>query len=698
MDFQGFQHILPPAIIVILIIVLLVLSWASYRKFSSIPSFSKWTLVALRSTALVIILLLLLNPYFYSSRQVELKPKIAVFLDNSESIGISKGDYEGLSSYNQLLNSLNFNSIDEAEFRFYSIGESVSEFMPDSLNAVESQTNLAEPVKSILEMEEQVQAAIIISDGIITFGRNPSINASNSSIPLYTIAVGDTSRVKDVSISNVLTNTTGYTNTNHIIEAEISQSGFANNTVGVSLVANEEVIQQQQVTFDTDNQVKNVQFDLELIEEGLKQFEIQATPLPDEWTNSNNSRLFSIDILDSKVKILHVAFQIHPDVKSVRSIIREDENNDLTTLTWLGGNRFVEELPEDNEFNLIIVHGMPGSMQNFSFLNSIVDTPTIFFELSSRSGTGFNELETLELISTQANRIAPIRLDQLLKQDQQPILELPEVNLSEVPSLYSGLRSQLSDLQSTTLYSINYDGLSTESPAVAIIEQGNIRRSHVLPWGWYRWVQSSNAVERDYASAFISNLVSWTASDPDNRKLRISPAKKTFSTAEAPIINASLRNERGDPESDGIIEIEVSSDEGSPRSFNMENVGNGNYTLTLPRLSEGLYSYQATARKGEREIETQSGEFLISNSSSELTNTIRNDALLKSISANSGGRFFTYQTAESLWDSLETANVLQTSTQTVERYSFPVRSFYWFALVLLLLGSEWLLRKYYSLP
>ncbi|MEQ8525530.1 hypothetical protein [Gracilimonas sp.] len=698
MDFQGFQHILPPAIIIILIIGLLALSWASYRKFSSIPSFGKWTLVALRSSALVVVLLLLLNPYFYSSRTVDLKPTIAVFLDNSESIDISKGDYEGLDSYIRLLNSLNFNSISEAEFRFYSIGESISEFIPDSLNAVESQTNLAEPVKSILEMEEQVQAAIIISDGIITFGRNPSINASNSSIPLYTIAVGDTSRVKDVSISNVLTNTTGYTNTNHIIEAEISQSGFASNNVNVSLIANEEVLQQQQITFDTDNQVKKAQFELELTEEGLKQFEIQATPLPDEWTNSNNSRLFSIDILDSKVKILHVAFQIHPDVKSIRSIIREDENNDLTTLTWLGGNRFVEELPDENEFNLIIVHGMPGSVQDFSFLNPIVDTPTIFFELGSRSGIGFNELGTLELINTQANRVAPVRLNQLLEQDQQPILELPEVNLNEVPPLYSGLRSQLSDLQSTTLYSINYDGINTESPAVAIIEQGNLRRSHVLPWGWYKWIQSSNPLEREYAGTFIANLVSWTASDPDNRKLRISPAKKTFSTAEAPIINASLRNERGDPESDGIIEVEVSSDEGSPRSFNMENVGNGNYTLTLPRLSEGLYSYQAAARKGEREIETKSGEFLISNSSSELTNTIRDDALLKSISTNSGGSFFTYQNAESLWDSLKTANVLQSSTQTIEKYSFPVRSFYWFALVLLLLGSEWLLRKYYSLP
>ncbi len=698
MDFQGFQHILPPAVVLLLSIALLALAWASYRKFRSIPSIGRWTLTAFRGTTLLIVLLLLLNPYFYSSRQIDVKPSIAVFLDNSESIGITKGDYEGLSSYNQLLNSLNFDAIPDVEFRFYEIGEYVSEFDPDSLNASETQTNLAEPVKSILEMEEQVQAALIISDGIITFGRNPSINAVNSSIPLYTIAVGDTSSVRDISISNILTNTTGYTNTNHIIEAEISQTGFSNNTVVVSLLSGDEILEEQQLSFETENQVKQVPFELELTDEGLKQYELRVTPLPDEWTESNNSRLFTIDVLDSKVKILHIAFQIHPDVKAIRSVITEDENNDLSTLTWLGGNRFVEEMPEENEFNLIIIHGTPPTGQNLSYLNSIADTPTIFFELNSRFDLGYTDIETLRLINPRNNRIAQVRLHQLLDQDQQPILELPEINLNDTPSLYSGLRSEISDLQSTALYSINFDGIDTESPAIAVLEQGNIRRSHVLPWGWYKWLQSTNSIERQYASTLIANMVSWTSSDPDNRKLRIAPAKKTFNTAEAPVINASLRNERGDPEADGIIEVQLNSEAGTALSFNMESLGNGNYSLTLPRLSEGLYSYQATARKGDREIESQSGEFLVSNSSSELTNTKRDDDLLKSIAANSGGTFFTYNNVSAVWDSLRTENVLQTRTQTVENYTFPVRSFYWFAIVLLLLGSEWLLRKYYSLP
>ncbi len=696
MDFQGFQHILPPALIVILIFGVLLLSWASYRKFKSIPALGRWLLISLRGIALILILLLLLNPYFYSSREIELKPNIAVFLDNSESVGITKGEYDGLTSYRNLLSDLNFDTKEKVEFNFYSIGETVSEFSPDSLSASESQTNLSDPVQSVLEMEKDVQAAILISDGIITYGRNPSINAFNSSIPLYTVAIGDTSRVRDIAVSNVLTNTTGYTNTNHIVDAEISQSGFQNNTILISLVDGQgEVLQQQQLTFETDDQVKQVQFELKLQQKGLQQFEIKTQPLPNEWTDSNNARIFSIDVLDSKVKILHVAFQIHPDVKAIRSIINEDENNELTTLTWLGGNRFVEELPTEDEFNLIVVHGAPNVNQDFSFLKKLEETPTVYFEVSSET---VNQINDLQLMNARSNQASQITLRPLLNKNEQPILELPEVDLEDVPPLQSPLRTVLLEMQATALFGINFDDTETDYPSIAVLERGNIRRAHVIPWGWFRMLQSTNPAHREYAATLMANLISWTSSDPDNRKLRIAPAKRSFSTAEPPIINASLRNERGDPEDSGIIEIQLESEVDASRTFNMENSGNGNYRLDLPRLSEGLYQYSATARKGNREIETQSGEFLVSNSSSELTNTIRNDDLLRAIANNSGGAFFTYKNASTLWDTLRAENMLETQTETVENYTFPVRSMSWFFVVLFLLGTEWILRKYYSLP
>lgn len=697
MEFQGFQHIFPPAVLIIICAVLIALSWYSYKKQRALPPASRWLLTVLRALTLVIVFLLLMNPYFYSSREVERKPKVAVFLDNSESTSISKGNYSGLETYQNLLNELNFENRDGIEVEFYSMGEQVQSFHPDSLDASHTRTNLSDPLRSILEMDQQVRAAILISDGILTYGQNPVVSAFESSIPLFTIGIGDTSVVEDIAVSNIVTNNTGYTNTNHRIEADITQSGFKGQSINVTLQSEEEILAEQSVEFDADKQIKRVRFDQKFEAAGLQQFEIKVKPLIEEFTPMNNSRVFSIDVLDSRVKILHIAFEIHPDVKAIRSVIQTDINNELTSLTYLGNNRFIEEVPREPEFNLIVVHGQPDRGFSLPMEFKFSETPTVHFSLSNIPNK-LNNVPALSLMEYPVGRVAQVQLEPLLSENEQPILELPSVDLRNTPPLYAPLRAQISTSLATPLFGLISEGIVTDYPAIAVLEQGNIRRSHILPWGWYRMLQSPNEQHRNYATQLITNLISWTSSDPDNRKLKVSPVKQSFSTAENPELNAILQNERSEPEDDAIIEITLQSDNTEPRTFNMENTGNGNYQLSLPRLSQGLYEYTATARKGSREIETQTGQFLVSNTSMEFINTSRNDELLKAIAQNSGGDYFSYNNASAIWDSLESANILQPYTETIEHYAFPVRKVYWFLLVLFLLGTEWIVRKYYSMP
>ncbi|SMO35100.1 hypothetical protein [Gracilimonas mengyeensis] len=697
MEFQGFQHIISPWLAVPVALLLVFIAWYSYRKHRSIPPLPKTVLITLRAAALLLVFLLLMNPYFYSSREVEVQPKIAVFLDNSESAGISKGDYRGLESYRTLLNELDFSSLDDARVEFYSIGTSTRPFHPDSITATEPQTNLAEPVSSVLEMDESVQAVVLITDGIITYGRNPAISAYNSSIPMYTIGIGDTAAVQDISVSNILANQTGYTNTNHIIDAEITQSGYGGSTVQVRLTRSGETLQEQSLNFDTDNQVKETRFELPLEEEGLQQFSIEVQVLPDEWSASNNQQSFSVNVLDSKVRILHVAFGIHPDVKTLRRVISTDQNNELSTLTWLG-NSFIEELPEGlDEFSLMVIHGTPPSSGAAAITELARQKPTLYLSLDNENITA-SELSNLELIRHRNRNSSPVRLAEVAEEDEQPIMELPAVNLGDTPNLRSSLRTVLSDPQAQVLHNIQFEGMETESPAIAVLERGNIRRAQVAIWNWYKFAQSQDESLRDYNRQLMSNLVSWTSSDPDDRLLFLSPSKQNFTTSETVNITGSLQNENGEPEPDGIIELILNTPDGSDRTFTMDHTGNGNYQLRMPQLAEGIYSYEATARKGGRDIDQSSGEFVVSNSSSELSNTARNDGLLRSIAQNSGGAFFSFDNIDGFWDRFTSDNVLEPQTEQIENYAYPVRSIFWFLIVLSLLAGEWLLRKYYSLP
>ncbi|MFP8488328.1 vWA domain-containing protein [Gracilimonas sp. Q87] len=702
MEFHGFQNTFPTILIIILAIGLIVLAWFSYSKLKSISTTGRWILMSLRSAAFLIVLLLLLNPYFFSSRQVELTPKIALFFDNTESTTINKSEYNGLESYRALIQELDLVDIENVNIDIYSFGEHVKTSVLDSIQGTATQTNLSAPVQSVLEMNDNVQAAILISDGIITYGRNPVINSFNSSIPIYTIGIGDTSYVRDIALSNITTNTTGYTNTNHLIKADITQTGFEGETVNLQLITGNEIIQEQRLSFETNDQTKPITFEIPLNEPGLKQFEILSEPLQDEWTQNNNTGLVSIDVIDSRVRILHLAFAVHPDVKALRSLIESDQNNVLYSLTWLGNDRFIEEIPnlEQDEVDLLIVQGRPNTNVQIPVIRDLTNIPILFMELGGINTGNFSEStwNSYRLINSALNPAFQAKLKQNVNSSEHSILELPEVNLNDLPPLFSPRRSALNEPRASTLYNLVYNGVETSFPAVSISEMGNVRRSHVLPWGWFKMAQSSDPTIRAFYLNLFTNIISWTANNPDDRLLRVIPEKKIINSSSNPFLNGFVRNERGNPESDAVIEVEVESDNLSTRTFNMENIGEGSYRLELPKLSEGLYTFTANARKSGRLIETQQGEFLISNTSSEYSDTNRNDALLRSIANNSGGSYYIYNEMEGFWDELHRDGVISNNTVTIENYIFPVRYIYWFVLLVLILGSEWFLRKYYSLP
>ncbi len=697
MEFQGFQNAFPLFIAVPAVLAILLLAWQAYRTDDKIPLPSRITLAALRASALILLFLLLMNPVFFTSEEVEVKPEIAVFMDNSESAGITKGNYEGLESYSNLLVELQISQNRDAHIHFYSIGEQSLPFHPDSLNASAPQTNLSEAVTSVLEFNENIKAAVFITDGIITYGINPVFDASLSSIPIYTIAIGDTTNVKDIALTNVVTNPIGYTNTNHAVSAEILQNGYANTEISVALFSGDELLMEKSIGFETENQVKQVDFEIELETTGLQQFEIRARTLPDEWSEQNNNQFFAIDVLDNKRKILHIAFEIHPDVKALRSVINGDINNELTTLTWLGGNNFIEETPTDEEYDLIIIHGLPGSDITLSFLDNLRAKPLIY--LSTFSSLSHSEnLNFDPIIVTESTQITRATLLPLAEPTRHPVLELPQINFEQGAPLTAPLHSSVASMQATPLFSIRTGGVERQNPVIAVQEAGNLRQAEVLIWDWYKMAMSPNAMHREFVASLFANLIAWTAGSPSDQLLQVQPAKHVFSTFEKPAINAMLRNENGDLENDAILEIIISGRDGEHRVFNMRNSGNGNYTLELPQMAEGLYEFEATARKGNRDIASKNGEFGVSDASSELTNTLRNDELLKQISANSGGQFFVYDNVDDFWVSLQAAGYFETQYQTVERYSYPIRNLLWFIVVIALLSSEWLIRKYFSLP
>lgn len=701
MEFQGFQHNLPDYLIAILVIALIGISVLSYRKLTSVSLFPRTGLILLRSLSLLIVLTLFLNPYFFSSEYVSKKPRLLILLDNSESVSINKGDYKGAESYQAVLDELRFSANTEIEPEFFGIGSNTVQLSgAEQLTFGEGESNFYSAISQAQELQDDFDAAVILSDGIITFGRNPILLTLDLSIPLYSIALGDTTKVRDIAVTNIVSNPTGYTNTIHSIEIDLSQNGFDGESVLVELKNGDgEILETEQSTFGNGEELKSLEFSLSLDQPGLSQYSISVSELEGEWSTENNTSFFSIDVLDGKTKILHAAFEVHPDVKMVRSILEDDQNIELSTLTWLGGNRFVEdEFPDLSTIDLIIFHGVPVGNFDQNIFDDLATKSTLYLQLPKSRLNREGIFPELFMIQNSGNQLFQVQLSPNTESNVHPILELPEIIYQNVPPLVSSLRSISTVPDAIDLINSSFQGVKTPNSILSITERGGIRRSSISAWEWYKMYQSPSEQEREYVIQMFNNLVGWTSNNPDNRRLKISPSKPVFNLSEEVIINANLNNESGEVESGASIELNISTEDGFLQPYNMTNNGNGAYELKSGSLGPGLYSYTAIARKGNREIDTQTGEFLVQETNSELINTVRNDALLQSFAAETGGSFFEYNAVSEFWQVLNNDNVLQEKQELVESYHFPVRSFWWFLVVLVLLGTEWITRKYYALP
>lgn len=700
MDFQGFQHSLPLFVVASVAIIALALSFLTYRKQETIALPFRLFLMSLRALSFILLLILLLNPFFFKSEEIIKKPRFLVFLDNTESVSLNKGSYNGIESYNQVLEVLNFEENSGISVDLFSLGSSPRPLLStDSLTFNENETNFINGITQIQELENDYEAAIIVSDGIITFGRNPVLQASELSIPLFTIAVGDTSTVRDITFNNVQTNPTAYTDTQHLVEVEVKQNGYAGERTTVWIENQQgERLSEEMIQFSGSEEVRTVRFQLPIFEPGLKQFFVRIDSLNGEWSTDNNRTAFSIDVVDSKTRILHASFEIHPDVKMVRSILSEDPNIELTTLTWIGGNRFIEPLPKSTEnFDQIIIHGKPPTATIFPLFEELIQSPTVYFQLpeSRKNLRVFPEISILE---NSGNQVFELDIVPKVADTDHPIMELPEIGYATLAPIKSTLRTILTEVDATVLFNSAFQDVETPNPILAVLERGGLRRVEVAAWSWFTMYQSSNEAERDFITQLISNMTVWAANDPDDRRLKITPSKSVFNISEPIIINANLNNESGEVESDAAIDLVITKNDAEGRSFTMQNEGNGTYKLTVNSLAPGMYTYSATARKGDRVIDEQTGEFLVEDSNNELINTIRNDDLLFTLANETGGKFYDYQNANGFWSDLNQRNLLENSTETIESYVFPIRSAFWFLLLLILLGTEWVLRKYFSLP
>ncbi len=703
--FQGFEASLPFWLYLLIFICTFLIAWWSYSSVKKISGFFYYALIAFRTGVFFILLLLLLNPFIKTENTYYEPANILVILDNSASTQVEKKTYKGSQSYTDLIEKLGFTDEAAVKYQFYKMGSQVKKTEIDSLTFDEDQTNLTSGIEAIRANQNDANAALFISDGIYTTGKNPVYETSDIDIPIFSIALGDTTFQKDVLVTSVSTNSSGYLNSRQNITATINSKGFEGSRIPVHLRKGKEILSEKVIVPEIKNSSKEIMFDLLLEEEGLQQYEIHVPTLNDEWTSANNTQRFTVDVKDAQQIILSLALEVHPDVQFIRSLLLTDENTELINRTWLKGDKFIEGnfSVEADSLDLAVIHGYPstGLPQNVrENLKRIGDqVPLILIATPRFNPQQFEQdMTDLPVSITGAWHYGQIDLRLESKTTGHPITELPPVTYDQLPNLMGPIKNISPVNYANMLFSSSYQGQSIGKPVIAAHELGNKRHILVTAYNWYLFQQSQNPQTQALANQLWQNMISWTATDPDDKLLDIRPQQDSFSGSEPIVIEAYLKNERGQNESEANITVTISADTIDDQIYSMENRGDGNYRLSIPPMPEGVYTYEAKAQKDKRVLDTDRGEFSVSASNAEYINIDRNEQLLQQIAKNTGGESVSFDSVDGLWKNLKEKSLLDRQEQVDTDFFYLHQHVGWFILVIILLCSEWILRKYLSLP
>jgi hypothetical protein len=676
-------------------IIFCLIAGAAYAFFLYQPEASwgkrlNYILAAFRGITVALICFLLLSPLVRKTGTSVDKAKIVFAIDNSESVGTY-----GKNLMKQIAEASADLSASGFEISVETLGKTGKNVEPDSVSFNENKTDLSgmlQAVKSNFE-GRNLTDVVLLSDGIVNQGISPSYN--RYPFRVNTLAVGDSIPDLDIRIKDVISNRIAYLGNDFPIRAEIVANGLAGKRTTISLKQNGRVIESQNVLIDKPNFFKAFDFKASSSQKGVQHYTLELSAVSGETSGRNNRKDIYIDIIDGRQKILLMALAPHPDIKSIRSLIEANDNYELD-ISILSINNTIPA--STKPYDLVILHQIPnvlglGNAQVRKFIES--KTPA-FYILGNQSAVPLaNSLNRSLIINAANNQIDKV-IARFNPSFQQLNFDTESLKLLErLPPLSVPFGEyNVSSGTDVILYQ-KVGTLNTNKPLLVLNTSGDQKIAVLAGEGIWQWRQEEFAQtsKQEVVDNLFQKVIQVLSVRDDKRKFRVYPVRNEFEAGEQVVFQTEVYNDIYEPIYGQEVKLDVTDEKGRTKQFTYT------HTKESPRfnvsgLADGVYRYAASTalRAGQEKV---NGQFVIRNVDQELNNTTADFGMLRELASNSGGSFITPASFASFIQKLKEnrpADRLDSSEDMVELIYLK----WLFFLLVLLLGTEWGLRKYHG--
>ncbi len=690
----------------IITVGLLLLAFYTYFIYKfTIPALSpllKYSLSAIRALAIGLLFVLIFEPIVSRNLIETIEPSTYVFIDNSASM-IQNDSANVVHKIERAIGELNTNL--DGSVKYFSFGNSVNEITSESVASLpfnERFTDYSEISDYVEESIDNITRVVLISDGIITTGTNPLKSIEDRSIPYSIVGVGDSSKIVDASVKELITNNYLYTNKETTVEAVILNSGFTGQPVEVRFRENNKLIASEVITLNSSG-INRVEFNYLPGTSGEKKLQVSVSPLQTDSNISNNTKTTFRNVTNSKLRIGLVSDSPSSDMGFIKQSLKQNEDYEVVDFITADGSKALApdnwDLPVDS-INIFFLIGFPTSNSNSSLVNKIttlINNNSVPFFLMVTTKTDLQKLNNVfELLpfNLVSSKVSFTKAQLEVLDIFNPLLQINSKfdkemwsNLSPVFTASSGV---IAKPGSNVIAGVRLKNIPTGLPLLISKSAGKTRNITLLAEEIWRWKLNNN--EDQMFDQFISNITSWLKADPDKKRFSVSLPAREFSFGEELNFTAELYDEKLSPIDDAEISITLSYDE-FKKDLYLLNKGNGTYGGATTASMTGDVFYMASAYREGIEIGAASGRLLINEMEIEKSNTQMNKELLRNIALVSGGLYYDDTDNNELAITINNSNegkIIQ--NKLASEFKLWAHE-YTLMFIILLLSAEWFLRK-----
>lgn len=665
--------------IIIALLFSIAISWFLYFYQQKGQRNVDFVLFGLRCISVFLLLLLFINPTIDRKQFIIQKSKLSVLVDNSTSIKFFQKDTLVQSIIDDFKTHSELN--ERFDINYYSFGDKFQ--LNDSLQFNESQTNIADPLNKVNKvLKNDSNAIVLITDGNQTVGNDYEYSSIKN--PVFPLVVGDTTQYEDVKISQLNVNRYSFINNQFPVEIFLQYEGNQSLKLRYTIENKGKIIYSKLISFSPQKNSQRIEASIKATQEGSNFYKAKIEYLENEKNKTNNLKNFSVEVIDKQTEVLILSSFYHPDLGALKKSIESDQQRKVSIRTLSKNNIKL------NDFQLVILYQPNNEFKEI--INELTTRKANYF-LISGSKTDWNFVN---------NQNIGIRKN-YLNQDENYTASFnagflnfsqKDIGFDNFPPLVNKYGETSISIPHQTLFFQNINGFESQEPLLATSNVNNHKKVFLMGEGLWKWRSTSYLNSNSFQDfdEFIGNLVQFASSKKVRNRIDVNI--KSIYNANARIqVGAFYVDENYQFDDRATLLFTTINKETKEKKVIPFSLTNNSYQLELTVLESGDYEYSVDV---EGQNITKKGVFKINQFEIEQQFANANKEKLQRLSNKSEGVLYFENQETSLIDQLLTDKRFVSIQKSLNTKEELINWKWLLAIIVFLLSSEWLTRKYFG--